>query len=164
MSIPAGAAPPSAAPSAWGSTVADRLLGVAGGAMILLAVVLFFIGGESDGAQTEVVEAPAVELVQPQHGATLRTERLLLVFRVEGEFGPRPGGWGNESMHLHLALDDAELMPGPPDIERLPSGLFRWTLPRPAPGLHTVRLFWSGPDHRPIPGTGSRVAQIRVEE
>jgi hypothetical protein len=153
----------SASPPLTGRPVADRVLGAVGGAMILAAVILLFVGGESDGAAGVAADAPALELVQPKHGSAVRTERLFVVFRSEDELRPRPGGWGTDSLHLHLSLNGTELMPAQGDIERLPDGLFRWTLPRPEPGVHTLRLFWSGPDHRPIGGTGSRAVQVEVE-
>lgn len=156
-------ASPGSASAPVRTPVADRLLGLVGGAMVVAAIVLLLVGGESDGTAVVASGAPALELVQPEHGATVRTERLHLVFRVEGEFGPTAGGWGNDSLHLHLGLDGMEVMPAAGDVERLSPGLYRWTLARPAPGLHTARLFWSGPDHRPIAGATSRTVQVKVE-
>lgn len=150
-------------PPSTGRPVADRVLGVVGGAMILAAVVLLFVGGESDGATGAAIDAPALEMIQPKHGSPVRTKRLFVVFRSEADLRPKPGGWGTDSLHLHLSLNGTELMPAAGDIERLPDDLFRWTLPRPEAGVHTLRLFWSGPDHRPIPGTGSRAVQVKVE-
>lgn len=146
------------------TTLADRVLGAVGGAMIVFAVVLLFVGGPSDGDLGAASDAPGLEMLQPAHSATIRTERLVVVFGVEGDFGPIPGGWGTEVLHLHLALNGIELMPGPQDIERVSPGVYRWTLPRPDPGLHTLRLVWAGPDHRAIEGAGSRTVQVRVEE
>lgn len=144
--------------------ILDRVLGLVGGGMILLAIVLMFIGGEQDGASAIPVATPALDLVQPRHGVTLRTDNLVVVFRVDGELRQLPGGWGTDSLHLHLNLDGTEVMPTAMDIERVSGDLFRWTLPRPEAGLHTVQLVWSGSDHRPVPGSGSRTVQIKVEE
>jgi len=156
--------PPEAALAAAADTrLSDRVLGVLGGAMVLMAVVLFFVGGPEDGVALQV-DAPVLELVQPKHGITVQTENLPVVFRVEGELRQSAGGWGLDSLHLHLSFDGVELMPAPADIEPLPGGLYRWTLAKPEPGLHTLRLLWSGPDHRAIRGAESRTVQVRVAE
>lgn len=155
---------PAPAPSAHRRTLADRLLGLVGGAMIVAAIVLFVVGGEEDDGSAAQAAGPVLELVQPSHGSELRTERLMVVFRSDLPLAPMAGGWGVDSLHLHLNLDGTELMPAPGDIERLPNGVFRWSLPRPGPGVHTLRLLWSGPDHRPLQGGGSRAVQILVKE
>lgn len=142
-------------------SVADRILGLLGGGMVLAAVVLLLVGGEPDTGATSVLAAPAIELIQPRDGAAV-SGRPNLVFSVPQDLQRKPGGWGLDSVHLHLELDGREFMPGPSDIERLPTGHYRWTLPPLDPGAHALRLYWSGPDHRPLARGGSSTVRVTV--
>lgn len=140
----------------------DRLLGIVGGAMVVGAVLLLLLGGERDtGAAPDIATAPALEMVSPSQGDSVRGP-LLVVFRVPGEMEMRPGGWGVGDYHVHLALDGVELMPAAADIERLGEWEYRWTVGMPAPGSHTLRLLWSGLDHRPIEETATPPVRVEV--
>lgn len=142
-------------------TLTDRLLSILGGAMVVGAVVLLLVGGEGDtGAVAGVDAAPTLQIVSPSEGDSIRGP-LTVVFRVPGEMEMQPGGWGIGDRHLHLELDGVELMPAAADIERLGEGEYRWTVGMPTTGSHTLRLLWSGLDHRPIEETAT--APVRVE-
>lgn len=143
-------------------TMSERVLGVLGGGMVLAALVLLVAGGESDtGARPETFATPRLEMVQPREGDVIEGP-LPVVFRVDGEMEIGPGGWGVGTHHLHLELDGVELMPAAADIERLGEGEYRWVLRTPAPGPHTLRLLWSGMDHRPLPGTATPPVRVEV--
>lgn len=146
-----------------GSSGADRLLGAVGGAMVLAAVVLFFFGGDGDtgGAAGAGAPVPSLTLVTPVHGATVGTP-LDLHFRSEEEISPRAGGWGTESLHLHLSLDGREFMPGAGDLRRDAAG-YRWTVPGVPAGEHTVQLYWADLDHQRLEEGATPPVLIRVE-
>lgn len=146
--------------SSGARTLPDRLLGLVGGAMIVAALAVLLFGGEGDTGQP-AAPAPRLSVVAPAAGALVR-EALVVEFRSDAELRPQPGGWGVGSHHLHLELDGTEYMPAPTDVERLPSGAYRWVLPRLDPGEHTLRLFWSGPDHRPLPDGASAPVRFSV--
>lgn len=141
-------------------TITDRLLGVVGAAMVIAAVVLLVFGGERDTGAAGGAGAPAIEMTAPAEGDSI-VGPLRVEFRVEGEMAMQPGGWGVGNHHLHLELDGVELMPAAGDMERTGAGEYRWNVGMPAPGPHTLRLLWSGPDHRPMEETAT--APVRVE-
>jgi hypothetical protein len=131
-----------------GLDVRDLVLGVIGAGMVVFAVFLLFAGGERDTGGGRV-GAPVITLVQPTAGTAIRGP-LHVVFDVRGSLERLPTGWGSGDLHIHLALDGREFMPGPRDIEALPNGMYRWTLPGLPAGEHEIRLFWAGRDHRPM--------------
>lgn len=145
-----------------GGSVADRLLGLVGGAMILAAVFLLFAGGPEDGAPEGAAAAPAIVVVEPAEGARAGT-RVPVVFHLDEELTRMPGGWGTGELHLHGAVDGVEFMPGPRDIQRISSGRYRWVFGPLAPGPHSIRLFWSDAAHRPLAEGGAPPVQVRVE-
>jgi hypothetical protein len=116
--------------------------------MILGALILLLMGGERDtGARPSAV--PRLTMVQPSSGALI-SGPVHFVFDVPVAIEQHPGGWGTGDLHIHLEVNGREFMPSPRDIMRLPTGMYRWTLPGLPPGDHEVRLFWAGPDHRAI--------------
>jgi hypothetical protein len=157
------ASPPSENATPAVRSLADRLLGLVGAAMVVAAVVFAVAGGEADPGVPAPVAPPALRLIAPVDGATLDGE-LAVVFRSASELRQMPGGWGAESLHLHLELDGVQLMPSTADIQRLAPGEYRWVLPRPAPGEHTLRLFWSDADHTPLTEGASAPVRVRVAE
>jgi hypothetical protein len=128
--------------------VADRLLGLIGGVMVLAALLLFVFGGPSDGDASDA-SPPAILLLSPESGASVDTP-LELTFRVPVRIGPSPAGWGTGGHHLHAEIDGREFMPGPGDIRQLESGTYRWTVQGVRPGSSAVRLFWSDRTHQPL--------------
>lgn len=142
-------------------SVADLVLLVLGGAMILGALVLLLRGGPEDGGAGSG-PVPGLGIVQPAPGAAV-SGPFGVVFRSEQELRQMPTGWGADSLHLHILIDGQSYMPSPTDIQRQPDGSYRWSVPALPPGEHSLRLFWSGPDHRPIPRGGSERVQVRAQ-
>lgn len=145
-------------------SVADRMLGLIGGAMVLAALFLLVFGGEGDGAGAgeAVAAVPALALRSPEDGATAGAP-LELRFETAEEITSRPSGWGTESLHLHLRLDGREFMPGPADLRRDPAGGYVWTVPGVGEGEHTVQLYWSDLQHRPMRAGATPAIRVRVE-
>jgi len=138
----------------------DALLATLGVAMLLMAVVLMFIGGESDTTRRPVVAAPVLELLAPLDGTTVEGP-VELIFSTSRPITAHRDGWGVDDFHLHAHLDGKEVMPNAAEVTPLERGRYRWTVKLPA-GPHAVRLYWAGPDHKPLPG-GSDARRITVK-
>ena len=89
-------------------------------------------------------------------------EGTALIFETTEPIGPSPEGWGTGRYHLHLRIDEIELMPARRDIHALEPGRYRWTVAIP-PGERVLRLYWSGPDHRSLPHGASAPVRVQVE-
>lgn len=140
--------------------IADRILGLVGGGMILLALLVLVFGGPGDGAAAAEGAPPELRILAPADG-TILDGPLSVDFTSSAELAPQPGGWGTGDLHVHLRLGDRELMAAGETIRRLPAGAYRWTVgPLPA-GEHTLRLFWSGADHRPLTNEGTEPIRVR---
>jgi hypothetical protein len=83
-----------------------------------------------------------------------------LVFRTSATIQPDPSGWAAGEFHLHAAIDGAERMAAPGEIQRLGGNLYRWQLGTLYPGRRSIRLFWATPDHRAAPGGDSVVVRV----
>lgn len=159
--------PSTADESAAGATTTrlrtrDRVLGAVGGIMILLAIFLLVAGGERDtGRAPAARSAPELEILEPLHGEEV-SGPLRIVFRLPATLRRSTAGWSAGDLHLHLEIDGREYMPGARDISLLPGGGYAWTLPGLPPGPRTLRLFWAGPDHRPMEAGASRRVQVRA--
>lgn len=149
-------------PAAERSTT-DRVFGAVGGAMLLLALVFFvrsFLPGGSDtGAAPAAV--PTLVILSPAPGAVL-DQPATMEFDAGAALEPGPSGWTAEGRHLHLFVGGTELMPGPRDVVPLRGTRYLWTLPRLAPGETTLRLAWSGADHRGIDEGASAPVAVRL--
>lgn len=142
----------------------DRVLGILGGGMVIAAVVLLVVGGAGDegaAARSGSPEPPRIQQIAPEEGALIDGP-VEVVFRVREEMERLPGGWGIGDHHLHLEMDGVELMPAAEDIERVGEGEYRWIVGAAEPGPHALRLLWSGPDHRPLPGTATPLVRVEV--
>lgn len=135
-------------------TLSDRLLGILGGAFVLLALVVLIRGGEEDTSRRAAVPPPRIDVISPEGGARV-TGPLEIVFRVDADLRHAPSGWGTGDLHLHLLIDGREFMPAASDIERLPSGAYRWSLRALEPGTRELRLSWSDQSHQALAGGGS---------
>jgi hypothetical protein len=159
----------SAAPADPGSgrpaarTLPDLLLGLVGGAMVIGALVVIVFGGERDtGANvSRIAEAPQLTLAEPAHADTVSADAPL-VFRSSRELRLSPQGWGVDSLHIHAAVNGRDVMPAAPDIVRRADGGYAWHLRRLPPGPATLRLYWSGPDHRPMEPGATETIQVYV--
>jgi hypothetical protein len=139
----------------------DMALGVVGGAMVIFAVVLLFLGGERDtGAAMPPASVPALEVTSPASGAEV-VGPLVLEFSSAREMEFGPGGWGVGDLHIHMDIDGRSFMPSGRDIVRQPNGLYRWTTSLPS-GEHSVRLYWAGLDHRALTDGATEPVRVRV--
>jgi hypothetical protein len=142
-------------------TPQDIVLGVIGAAMVLMAVVLLVMGGESDSGLPRSAAPPALTVAAPVPGATVEGP-VEVVFRSAAELGPKPMGWGTEQLHLHLQVDGQQFMPAAGDIRRLPDGSYLWRFGALEPGPHTLRLFWSDTAHRPLAEGASEPLRVQA--
>lgn len=136
-------------------TLPDRLLGAVGGAMVVGALVVLLFGGEGDtgAGAPQLAAAPQLLLVEPGTSDTIAADAPL-VFRSARELRLAPAGWGVDSLHVHASINGRDVMPAGPDITRGADGTYVWRLRRLPDGPVRLRLYWSGPDHRPI-GAGA---------
>lgn len=141
--------------------VPDRLLGLLGAAMLVLALVVLIRGGAEDDGGRPLAPPPAVRLLEPAAGATLDAP-LAVVFEVDREMERMSSGWGVEGYHIHLQLDGLELMPASADIEPRGDRTYRWSVGPLEPGEHRLRLFWSDANHAPVEGGESEAIGIRA--
>jgi hypothetical protein len=134
------------------------------------AVIAFMLGGVLIlalgfwlGTRPRPPAAPQLTLVEPAPGA-LVDQPVQLVFDVDrARIRIGPGGWGYGTMHLHVMIDDFEVMPGPDDIEYVGSpSRYRWTLPATRPGERTLRLIWSDLQHQPVAEGASDAVRVRI--
>jgi hypothetical protein len=147
-----------------GRTLPDALLGVVGGAMVLGALIVLVLGGERDtGSRSTITEAPQLTIVEPADGQIL-AGRLQVVFTVTEPLRAGPAGWGVDSLHIHASVNGREFMPASADVQRVDASHFRWVLPRVAPGPVRLRLYWSGPDHRPLAAGASETIGVTIQE
>jgi hypothetical protein len=130
--------------------------------MIVAAVLLMLFGGAGDTTgSTEPSVPPQITLVAPASGEQV-SGRVPVVFQLPLRLQQGAGGWHVGQFHMHASIDGAEFMPGPADIQPVGTYQYQWTFPPLPPGSRTVRLFWSGPDHRPLPEGASAPVTVEV--
>lgn len=140
-------------------SVPDTVLGLVGGAMVLLALFVLIQGGLRDGAGA-AAPAPLLAVVHPTSGSVLEGP-LVVQFDVQATMQPQPGGWGVGGYHLHLQLDVLELMPGPTDLRPASSG-YQWVVGPLEPGTHRLQLYWADEHHRRVEDGASEVVVIEA--
>lgn len=128
--------------------------------MILLALLVLIFGGPGDGDAAEDATLPELRILSPTDGSEV-SGPLTVDFTSAAELSPRPGGWGTGDLHVHLMLGEREFMASGATVSRLPSGVYRWTLGVLPEGEHSVTLFWSGADHRPLAEGGTDPIRVR---
>jgi hypothetical protein len=159
-------APPPVAPplaEASDTRVADRVYGAVAGAAILLAL-FFFVFGDADSGREPVVAAaavPQITLLSPASGAEL-DQPVLVEFDAGTVLARRAGGWAAGDLHLHLYAGNTELMPGPGDLQPVSGTRYVWQVPRLPPGERTLRVGWSGLDHRSMAEGASETVTVRL--
>lgn len=104
---------------------------------------------------------PSIRLLSPAGDTTVSTT-FALVFEPGTQLRLLPTGWGAGRNHIHVRLNETEIMPAARDIEDLGNGRYRWTVQTP-PGTYALQMIWSGPDHRALPGGESDTRSIHVE-
>lgn len=118
----------------------------------LVAGALILIAGYCVGRRVDSAGAgmPPLRVLAPAHGDTVRNP-VALEFATPARLEPGAAGWMADDMHLHLIVDDVELMPAAADITAADSS-FVWRLPPLEPGSHRLHLTWAGRHHGNLPG------------
>jgi hypothetical protein len=141
---------------------ADRVFGIVGGTMLLLAaffLVRSFLPGGSD--EGPAAGAPTLRLLSPAAGAVLE-QPAAVDFDAGAPLVLRPAGWAAGELHVHLMAGGTELMAGAGDLAHLGGTRYRWTLPRLPAGETELRLTWSGADHRAVAEGASQPVAVRL--
>jgi hypothetical protein len=137
----------------------DRVYGIVGAAMAVLAL-FFLLRGEADtGAAAPAV--PRLTVVEPRDGAEAALP-LGVVFDAGVPLAAGPMGWNAAGRHVHLHVGGTELMAANRDIQPLGGTRYRWTVPSLPRGEQTLRLAWSDEQHRPVAEGASRTVRVRV--
>lgn len=141
---------------------ADRVFGIVGGTMLLLAA-FFFVrsllpGGSDPGPAADV---PQMRLLAPVPGAVL-DQPAAVEFDAGAALVLRPAGWEAGGRHVHLMAGGTELMAAGADLTHLRGTRYRWTLPRLPAGETELRLVWSGADHRALAEGASEAVTVRL--
>ncbi len=145
-----------------GTSLRDRVLGIAGGAMLVAALAVLVAGGPGDDGQAVAGVPSPLVLISPVDGAAVAGP-VELVFTASGaDLAPNPTGWGAEGFHVHAELDGVERMPAMADIRRM-GDRYAWTLADPPTGAITVRLLWSDSRHRPVPDGASEAVTVTIQ-
>ncbi len=151
-------------PVAERSTV-DRVFGIVGAAMLALALVFFvrslLPGGSDEGASPASAPVPALAILSPAAGAVL-DQPAALEFDAGAPLVLGPTGWAAGGRHVHLFVGGTEVMATAADLRRVSGTRYRWTLPRVATGETTLRLAWSGEDHRTLAEGASAAVAVRL--
>jgi hypothetical protein len=122
------------------------------GALILIAG--FLAGLRDDSGNSGV---PPLSVLAPADGDSVRNP-VALEFVTPAALRSGIDGWTADDLHLHLMVDDVELMPAAADITPADSA-FVWRLPPLDPGSHRLYLTWAGRHHGNLQG---RTDTIRV--
>lgn len=152
-----------AVPAEAERSASDRVFGIVGAAMLLLAGVFFvrsLLPGESDaGAAPSAV--PALAILAPTPGAAL-DQPAEVVFDAGARLVLGPAGWESYGRHVHLFAGGTEVMARAGDLAPVRGTVYRWTLPRLPSGETTLRLAWSGADHREIEAGATPPVPVRL--
>ena len=138
----------------------DRVYGIVGAALAVLALFFLLRGGEADtGAAAPAV--PRLSVVEPRDGAEAPLP-LGVVFDAGVPLTAGPMGWNAAGRHVHLRVGGTELMAANRDIRPLGGTRYRWTVPSLPRGEQTLQLAWSDEQHRPLADGASRTVRVRV--
>ncbi len=143
-------------------TVLPAVIGI-----VVIGVAVLVLGfwvdarRNAEGVGGETAPLPQITLVEPAPGAVVASP-IPVIFEVPVRLRWVAGGWQAGRLHIHAGVNGRELMPGSRDIEPLGQNRYRWTLPALPAGEHTLRLFWSGPDHRPIEAGASESITVQA--
>lgn len=145
-------------------TAADRLLGLIGGAMVLLAAVLLVRActtpGARDGAAATV---PAIRLLEATAGAP--GEGLAVVFQTDAPLRRGPAGWEADTLHLHAELGGRMVMSDVGRVEPLEGDRYRWVIPPPVAvpgGEPSLVLYWADASHRRVATGATEPVRVRA--
>lgn len=142
------------------SRVTDRVYGVVGAALAVLALFFLLRGGEADtGAVAPAV--PPLTVIEPREGAEAALP-LAVVFDAGVPLTAGPMGWNAAGRHVHLRVGGTELMAANRDIQPMGGTRYRWTVPALPRGEQTLQLAWSDEQHRAVAEGASRPVRVRV--
>lgn len=102
-------------------------------------------GGHAGHSTGSPAEAPPIHILQPLTGSAA-ADGVPLVFATEVPLENSLHGWGARGLHLHAAVNGAEIMSGGARIEALGGNRYRWDLAL-QPGTYRVELFWASHGH-----------------
>jgi hypothetical protein len=120
------------------------------GAAVLLIGFLFGERGPSERAPL-----PPLRILEPASGDVVR-HPVTLRFTTPAELRLTRSGWTAGELHLHLMVDDRELMPAAADITAAETS-FSWRLPPLTPGTHRIYLTWAGRHHGNLAGESDTI-------
>ncbi|HEX8359518.1 MAG TPA: hypothetical protein VF613_05400 [Longimicrobium sp.] len=140
---------------------ADRVYGIIGAALAVLALFFLLRGGEADTGAAAPAAIPPLTIQEPRDGAEAALP-LAVVFDAGVKLTAGPAGWNASGRHVHLLAGGTELMAGGGDIQPLGGTRYRWTVPALPRGDQTIQLTWSDEQHRPLEEGASRPVRVRV--
>ncbi len=142
-------------------SVLPTVLGILLVGIVVLVIGFWIDARRSDTGNPAGPTVPQITLIEPTAGAVVESP-LPVLFETPVRLRWVAGGWQAGQLHVHAEVSGSELMPGARDIQPLGENRYRWTLPALPAGEHTLRLFWSSPDHRPIQEGQSATVEIIV--
>jgi hypothetical protein len=150
------------APAAAERSTTDRVFGAVGAAMLVLAAIFFVRSLLPEGEGTAAAAPiPTLAILSPAPGAVL-DQPIEVIFDAGTPLVLGPMGWEAEGRHVHLFVGDAEVMATSAALSQVRGTRYRWSLPRLAAGETTLRLTWSGADHRSIAEGASEVVPVHL--
>lgn len=95
-------------------------------------------------------DIPLLKFVAPSEGATIG-QRVAIVFEGPEQLSKFTMDNPQATLHLHIALDDLELMPMGDQLIGLGKGRYVFIFDLPAePGKHSLSLYWADQQHKKI--------------
>lgn len=125
------------------------------GALVL--AIGFFVDSRDAAAPADAV--PQLRTLAPGSGDTV-SNPVLLEFATAAPLRLSAAGWTAGDLHLHVMVDDDEIMPAAADIEARDS-TYTWQLPTLRPGERRLFLTWAGRRHGNV-DTGTDTLRIHV--
>jgi hypothetical protein len=122
---------------------------LAGAAVLLIG----FLAGQRDSSDT--ARLPPLHILAPASGDVV-TNPVTVRFATPADLRLVSSGWTAGDLHLHLMLDDRELMPAAADIVAADTA-FSWRLPPVPPGAHRLYLTWAGRHHGNLMGQSDTI-------
>lgn len=142
----------------------DRVFGVIGGAMLLLALGFFvrsLMPGGSDTGAGPSAGVPRLQIVSPAADARV-AQPAVVEFDAGAPLVLGPSGWTASGRHLHLFVGGTELMAASTEIRPVRGTRYAWSLPRLPAGATTLRMTWSDERHRSMAEGASRTVPIVI--
>jgi hypothetical protein len=145
-------------PPETGATRSDRIYTGIAVLAVLLAAWFAFQGGKGD--TTQVRRSALIRIEDPRNGGVL-AQPVALILDIREPLRPN-GSDTSGTRHVHVDVGSRMLMPGPADLQPLPGGMYRWTLPVLPAGEAEIRAYWSDAAHRRITGAPADSVRVRL--